>query len=302
MKYETKDNILSLAVAFPDACSKVIEKFIRSGEGLYKFSVVCDIIGIDYCRHIFDRIPLGQWQAVEDVIKNTMGNLDSDKQSQILSDVYKTLLAESMDWEDGKLKHDIFEFLRGLDTHEVSSLLQGEDPTHIAFISLYWNLDEFMEFLNSLDSQQRKLTILQMSRLDRLPETALLAAAERFAESLLQKRVLQDVQKNRVTPPPYPTVGVTPPPYPNVYLETYAPNDSSIQANKDSVPSLLQTRPPSLDDLRKKSARLVQELRRIRDTVRGYDETFGHLEGDASTSNQSNREARTFKSNPEVEN
>ena len=301
LKIETKDNILSLAVAFPKACSKTLNKLIKTSDGLLKISVACNVIGMDYCRQIFDFISRDQWSQIDEIIKNRVSSIDGQQKEQTLLEIYRILLSESMDWEESAPKRDIFAFLRALSLSEQVKLMNGEDATHIAFISLYWGLDEFMVFLEGLQPQLRKLTILQMSRLDRIPEDSAARASEKFAEVLLSKiqkrRGLQGEDSNeapaipsgippvlppvlpkidmiggkQVSIPPYPNScpkKISPPPYPKRFVKTYSPDDPRVKEQKDSAASpIFQSRIQRLEELKASSLKLLHEMKQVREKI-----------------------------------
>lgn len=184
---ETKDNILSLAVAFPEACQLVIQRLMRTKAGLFKFSVMCDFIGLEYCKQIFDGLTEEQWTQVFNAAFQVRQLADLPQVNLILLKIYTLFLTESMAWEEGRKRTDPFFFLRKQSVSLVRELLRNAEPTHIALVSLYWKSTEFIHLLRLVEPSKRKLVVLQCTRLQQLPNSTVQSVAEDFANSLLQR-------------------------------------------------------------------------------------------------------------------
>jgi len=190
---ELTDKILSLTVAHPKPCQISARRLMATRDGMRKMAVLFDSIGIEYSRQLFDRITSPQWKMITELNRDRsdrLNHLSSQISSQISSqvssakillEIYTDFLIESMSADSPDYNEDPFSFLKDLNNYELSSILGKEDPTQIAFISIHWNPEEMSNLLACLKPPMRRQVVLQILRLERVPEEALEKAAVRFA-------------------------------------------------------------------------------------------------------------------------
>jgi hypothetical protein len=162
---------------------------LGSRDGTFKLAIACDAIGFEYAKQVFDRLSPGQWHAMDAALRERASEAASAPVARVLLEVYTVLLGETMTYDHSRGNdEDPFHFLQKIAEEELTSLLRNESPSRIAFISLYWNPDEMNRVFNALPAAVRRQVVLQISRLQRLPEDAIQQVAQCFAATLQQKR------------------------------------------------------------------------------------------------------------------
>lgn len=184
---ELTDKILSLTVAHPKPCQISARRLITTRDGMRKMVVLFDSIGIEYSKQLFDRISPAQWQSIRALRQELSAKSTQESDAKILLEIYTDFLIESMSADTPDYCDDPFSFLKELNNYELSSILGREDPTQIAFISLHWNPEEMSNLLACLKPPVRRAVVLQILRLERVPEEALEKAAARFAALIKQR-------------------------------------------------------------------------------------------------------------------
>ena len=184
---ELTDKILSLTVAHPKPCQISVRRFITTSDGMKKMVVLFDSIGFEYSRQLFDRITSSQWRTIKELNNERSGSSNRASTAKILLEIYTDFLIESMSADSSDFGEDPFFFLKELSNYELSSILGKEDPIQIAFISLRWSPEEMSNLLACLKPPIRRQVVLQILRLERIPEDALEKAAARFAAQIKQR-------------------------------------------------------------------------------------------------------------------
>jgi flagellar motor switch protein FliG len=184
---ELIDKILSLTVAHPKACQISVRQLLATREGMKKAVVLFDSIGLEYSKQLFDRITSPQWRSIKELSHERSTSSNPESEAKLLLEIYTNLLIESLASDSPEDLDDPFSFLKELNNYELSSILTKEDPTQIAFISLHWNPEEMSHLLACLAPPIRRQVILNILRLDRIPEEALERAAASFA-TLIKRR------------------------------------------------------------------------------------------------------------------
>ncbi|MEO7163110.1 MAG: hypothetical protein ABI041_09325 [Bdellovibrionia bacterium] len=181
---ELTDKILSLAIAYPKPCQISVRRFITTRDGMKKMAVLFDSIGFEYSRQLFDRITSAQWRIISDLNRERSTSPNRMSEAKILLEIYTDFLIESMSADSPEFIEDPFAFLKELNNYELSSILGKEDPTQIAFISLHWRPEEMSNLLACLKPSVKGQVVLQILRLERIPEEALEKAAAKFANQI----------------------------------------------------------------------------------------------------------------------
>lgn len=184
---EMKDNVLTLAVTFPDVTDRVIRRFIRTKEGLEKFAWVVDALGLEWCRQIFDGLSDYHWKKMRQILREGHFSDFQVQTDSLLLEVYTALLVECLDWEQDQKRADLFVFLRELSSSDLRKVLNDEEATQIAMVSLYWDRSDFAILLKCLDPVLRKWVLLQATRLEGASSPDLDVAAQKLAHKLIEK-------------------------------------------------------------------------------------------------------------------
>lgn len=220
---ELCDKILSLIASYPEACARGVRRMTADTEGLKRLAVAFGAIGYEYSRQLFPWITDLQWFMMENHASQAMQPGSASAIGQSVLAVFTDLLAESMD-EGTEGPRDPFAFLNDLEAGRLAEAVNGESPSSLALIATHWSPSDMSRVLRVLPEPARIQTILQIARLQRLPDAEARKAAARFAENLRtkippttnRKPVVRPAVAARVAVPPRATVMPPPPPVPRI--------------------------------------------------------------------------------------
>lgn len=200
--HDLRDRILAAATDHHRSCARVVQRLLAVPEGERKIAIAFHAIGFEYARQMFDGIRENVWENLERKI-STDASLTSKRAqtADVLLELFRLIQAEVLESEvdrtnfhhshlHGERDEDnIFSFLNDKNCDAIH-LLANEDPTEIALISVIWTPNEMMQLIDRcLSTERRRRVILQLSRLDRLPETVLRESAQHFAIKLRQRLI-----------------------------------------------------------------------------------------------------------------
>jgi hypothetical protein len=178
---ERVDRIVTLAATYPEAAGRVALRFIADEGRLASFSLVCESIGLEFARLIFDSLPDYAWKLLDGPIRVPV------PLGKALEGFSRELLAECMEEPEATGStpaENPFFFLKGLSKERLGVLFRGEPIERVALTGAYLKRGEIAEIARALEPEAAKHLIVTVSRLHRLPRAVAKDQARRFAEEL----------------------------------------------------------------------------------------------------------------------
>jgi flagellar motor switch protein FliG len=175
---------------------------IRFQAGLKQVALTFDTIGFEYANQIFESLHKEQWDYLETVFYTCPETYTQEQIERTLQEVYQQLLSEVMTRQkmsESNSDADPFLFLRSISDETLKNLISQFHSVKVALISAYWHEHEMARILKLLESEKRREVILQINRLQKLPEEFGLQAATSFAKELEHTLYPQA----EVLPPPF---------------------------------------------------------------------------------------------------
>ncbi len=181
---DLKEKILKIIIAFPNPCSNVIEKLISSRQGIIKFAIVCDTLGFNYSKQIFEKISQSNWDEMEDLVNTSSFKFLKSSTPTILNEVYLECIDASMDENFLESYTDPFHFLKTMNKTELQTLFKQEEPAVLSLISLFKSPEEMTELFKAIPIQTRSIVLLQMNQIKMMPRHTAQELAVRCAHRL----------------------------------------------------------------------------------------------------------------------
>jgi hypothetical protein len=176
----TIDSIATLAATYPDAAERVVLRLISDEDRAPCFAIFCESIGVECAKLLFDSLPEYAWRSIDSPFRAA---IPAAKALEIFA---KELLNECMAEPEGTTENP-FAFLSGMPDERVARLLAGFPVERVALIGMFRKRDDIARIARALGPAGAKRLIVTISRLHRIPRSALLKQARQFSDELLDR-------------------------------------------------------------------------------------------------------------------
>ncbi len=172
--FELKEKILSSVVNSPDSAAYTIRRTLNRPQGIRELATICQSIGVDLCRPVFDAISPAQWAKIDGEIRANTGAQEGSDSTEPLQRFFERLFRDSLDWNPETALQQSFAVLRRKGGAWLAALFITQEISELALLSTLWVPEEMEMIQSALPASARKEMTLGIFRLQRLPEERVL--------------------------------------------------------------------------------------------------------------------------------
>ncbi|RYZ73406.1 MAG: hypothetical protein EOP05_10085 [Proteobacteria bacterium] len=180
---DLKDQLLFIVAQYPQIAAKTVSEMLNEQheEDVIR---VFEHLSWDTSRRIFDGISPRTWARLGLKVKERDSQPSTQDYRDSMSRVYRAILSRFL--EAGAEKDDAnpFGFLFRLSYHEKKQLLAQEPASSFAMISLFAEGEDLSSVMEVVPTQIQNDMLLEIARLETLPESTLVSVANSLKERL----------------------------------------------------------------------------------------------------------------------
>ena len=228
----TIEDILSLFIQSPTACTKAMQDLLRQTRGVNAFAAFTRSIGVDYARTLFVDIEGPKWA---EILKASRADEDND-----LRWLHRQLtLAENRTeaFDSGSYREaNPFQLFRNVSNDDKARLLAEFKTEELALFSVFLNFDEMQEISHFLSRSDQCQFILAIKRLERIPNEGRIKAAHHFARQLGDYLIALERPLQTLATSPVNTIASPP----TVAIEQLTQAKEKLEAEQGSVIQIME--------------------------------------------------------------
>lgn len=190
-----KEEIVSVISEYPQMACRLVDEMVEDG----RVEVVTNImqsLGWAIARRLFGFLSPQTWGKIGSVLRQRGEVLETEAINKSLKEFHKELIAKVIEKSLGGDDANPFSFLFQMEEKETKKLLKDESATQIAVVCLHASADQVRAILSFLPFEVQNQVIVEISRLQTLPQSAIRTAAKslRMKLEMLRKAPELDVE------------------------------------------------------------------------------------------------------------